>query len=66
MFFVISGYLITLLLIAEKERTGSVDMKQFWIRRGRRLLPALYTMLLLVTVWTALFKAPSSASCAAT
>jgi peptidoglycan/LPS O-acetylase OafA/YrhL len=55
-FFVISGYLITLLLIAEKERSGRVDMKQFWIRRARRLLPALYTMLLLVTVWTALFK----------
>ncbi len=55
-FFVISGYLITLLLIAEKERSGGVDMRQFWLRRARRLLPALYTMLLLVTVWTAVFK----------
>ena len=40
-FFVISGYLITLLLIGEDERKGFVDLKQFWIRRGRRLLPAL-------------------------
>ncbi len=55
-FFVISGYLITLLLIAEKERTDRVDMKQFWIRRARRLLPALFAMLLMLTVWTALFK----------
>jgi len=55
-FFVISGYLITLLLIAEKERTSTVDMKQFWIRRARRLLPALYTMMLALTIWTSLFE----------
>ncbi len=42
----ISGYLITLLLISEKERTSTVDMKQFWFRRARRLLPALFTMLI--------------------
>jgi peptidoglycan/LPS O-acetylase OafA/YrhL len=55
-FFVISGYLITLLLIAEKERTYTVDMKQFWVRRARRLLPALFTMLIALTIWTALFE----------
>jgi len=55
-FFVISGYLITLLLVAEDERSGHVDMKQFWMRRARRLLPALFTMMLLLTVWTALFE----------
>ena len=44
-FFVISGYLITLLIIAEQERTGSVDLRQFWIRRARRLLPALFVMM---------------------
>ncbi len=54
-FFVISGYLITLLLIAEKERTSTVDMKQFWIRRSRRLLPALVTMLILLTIWVSIF-----------
>ena len=55
-FFVISGYLITLLLIAEKERTSTVDMKQFWIRRARRLLPALFAMMIALTIWTALFE----------
>src|SRR5207342_2793879 len=55
-FFVISGYLITLLLIAEDERTNRVDMKHFWIRRARRLLPALFVMLFMLTIWTALFE----------
>ena len=55
-FFVISGYLITLLLISEKERTSTVDMKHFWIRRARRLLPALFTMIIALTIWTALFE----------
>ena len=39
-FFVISGYLITLLLIGEHERTGRVDLRGFYGRRARRLLPA--------------------------
>jgi peptidoglycan/LPS O-acetylase OafA/YrhL len=55
-FFVISGYLITLLLIAEHERTGNIDLKTFWIRRFRRLLPALFVMMLLLTIWVALFE----------
>ncbi len=55
-FFVISGYLITLLLISEKERTSTVDMKHFWVRRARRLLPALFAMMLALTIWTSLFE----------
>jgi peptidoglycan/LPS O-acetylase OafA/YrhL len=51
-FFVISGYLITLLLIGEQERTGRVDLRQFWFRRFRRLLPALFVMMALVAVYT--------------
>jgi peptidoglycan/LPS O-acetylase OafA/YrhL/lysophospholipase L1-like esterase len=54
-FFVISGYLITLLLIAERERTGSVSLGNFWIRRARRLLPALFVLLLGTIVYCALF-----------
>ncbi|CAB4364600.1 unannotated protein [freshwater metagenome] len=54
-FFVISGYLITLLLIGEQERTGRVDLTQFWTRRFRRLLPALYVLLALVAVYIAAF-----------
>ncbi len=58
-FFVISGYLITLLLIAEKEKSGAVDLKSFWVRRFRRLLPALFVMMTLLAVWTALFQRDS-------
>ncbi len=52
-FFVISGYLITLLLITEHERSGRIDLKQFWLRRFRRLLPALFVMLALLTAYMA-------------
>ena len=55
-FFVISGYLITLLLIGEHERSGKVRLGKFYLRRARRLLPALFMMLTLVIVYTALFK----------
>ena len=55
-FFVISGYLITLLLIAEHERTGKVRLGQFWRRRARRLLPALFVMMGLLALYLALFN----------
>ncbi len=54
-FFVISGYLITLLLIAERERQGGVSLGNFWMRRARRLLPALFTLLIGTVVYCALF-----------
>ncbi len=54
-FFVISGYLITLLLIGEHERSGTVNLRQFWKRRFRRLLPALSVMMALVAVYIAAF-----------
>lgn len=40
-FFVVSGFLITTLLLREGERTGRIDLRSFWVRRARRLLPAL-------------------------
>jgi len=43
-FFVISGYLITALLISERERTGGTAYLAFWARRARRLLPALFVL----------------------
>ena len=55
-FFVISGYLITLLLIGEHERNGRVSLGKFWMRRARRLLPAVLTMMSGVAVYMALFK----------
>jgi peptidoglycan/LPS O-acetylase OafA/YrhL len=54
-FFVISGYLITLLLLAERERTGTVSLTQFWKRRARRLLPALWTLLVGLVMYVAFF-----------
>lgn len=41
MFFALSGYLITGLLVEELERTGRVDLRRFYVRRARRLVPAL-------------------------
>jgi peptidoglycan/LPS O-acetylase OafA/YrhL len=55
-FFVISGYLITLLLMAEREQSGRIDLPAFWGRRARRLLPALFVMLFLVLTYTMIFK----------
>ena len=46
--------MITLLLIGEHQRTGTVNLGQFWKRRFRRLLPALYVMLVLVAVYVTL------------
>ncbi len=43
-FFVISGFLITTLLVREHERDGRVDLRGFWTRRARRLLPALLVL----------------------
>lgn len=53
-FFVISGYLITLLLIGEYERSKRIDLRQFWLRRFRRLLPALYLVLVIVAAYITL------------
>ena len=55
-FFVISGYLITLLLVGEGERTGTISLRRFWMRRARRLLPALFVMMAGLAVYTAVFR----------
>lgn len=47
-FFVLSGFLITSLLLDELGRTGRVDLRGFWVRRARRLLPALLALVLAV------------------
>jgi peptidoglycan/LPS O-acetylase OafA/YrhL len=54
-FFVISGYLITALLLAEWHQRGRVDLRAFWIRRARRLLPALYLMLVVTLAFAVVF-----------
>ncbi len=55
-FFVLSGYLITDLLVAEYRRRTTIQLGQFWLRRARRLLPALFVMLFVVAVWATLFN----------
>ncbi|RIL85267.1 acyltransferase, partial [Staphylococcus cohnii] len=53
-FFVISGYLITSLLLNEYEETGIINLKNFWIRRFKRLIPAVLTLVFVVIVVTLL------------
>jgi len=53
-FFVLSGYLITALLLAEWRTRGSVDLKAFWLGRARRLLPALYLVLIVTLAYAVL------------
>lgn len=59
LFFVLSGYLITSLLLAEWASTGRIDLKTFWIRRARRLFPALLALLAGVSIYSVVFAAPS-------
>src|SRR4051812_43337094 len=54
-FFVVSGYLITTLMIEEWEGTGGIGRRQFWLRRGGRLLAAVFLMPPLPSAWAVLF-----------
>jgi peptidoglycan/LPS O-acetylase OafA/YrhL len=51
-FFTLSGYLITTILITTWDRSGNLDLSHFWLRRARRLLPALIMVLIVVLVAT--------------
>lgn len=55
-FFVLSGYLITSLLVAEWERAKTIDLPQFWLRRVRRLFPAIVTAILATAALCTLFN----------
>jgi peptidoglycan/LPS O-acetylase OafA/YrhL len=59
LFFVLSGYLITSLLLLEWARTGTIDLARFWSRRARRLLPALFLVLLTVCAYATWLARPS-------
>ena len=54
-FFAISGYLITSLLLAEYRNRGGVNIGQFYLRRARRLLPALFLVLASVSLFAVIF-----------
>jgi peptidoglycan/LPS O-acetylase OafA/YrhL len=53
-FFTLSGYLITSLLLTQWLADGHLRLKDFWLARARRLLPALFVMLAVVTAWVTL------------
>ncbi len=53
-FFTLSGYLITDILLGQVER-GGIRLKSFWLARARRLLPALFLMLIVVLAWVTIF-----------
>ena len=61
-FFVLSGFLITDLLVARYDRTGRLDLAGFWTRRARRLLPALAVMLVVVTAAATVIEPGQEAS----
>ncbi len=61
-FFTLSGYLITDLLLEQWQEHGDLGLGVFWLRRARRLLPALFVILIAVSVWVALFDASQLAA----
>jgi len=54
-FFTLSGYLITDILLSQLAQRGRIDFLRFWGARARRLLPALFVMLAIVTAWVTIF-----------
>jgi peptidoglycan/LPS O-acetylase OafA/YrhL len=62
LFFVLSGFLISGLLFSEFKRSGSIDLKRFWIRRGFKIYPAFYVFTFAtIAFWMAVFhKFPRS------
>jgi peptidoglycan/LPS O-acetylase OafA/YrhL len=61
-FFVVSGYLITSLILADRRETGRISLRHFWTRRARRLLPAVYVLLAVVVAYSLLFLPDSIAT----
>ena len=59
-FFTLSGFLITSLLLTEWKQSGAIRLTAFWVRRARRLLPALLLMLLGVGLYNALAVPPGT------
>jgi peptidoglycan/LPS O-acetylase OafA/YrhL len=59
-FFALSGFLITTLLIREHQGSGGIALRAFWARRARRLLPALFVVVLAVVLYARFVAAPGS------
>src|SRR4029077_16460650 len=61
-FFVLSGFLITSLLLTEARHRGRIALGPFWMRRARRLLPALVVVLAAVALYALLLAKPDELS----
>lgn len=61
-FFVLSGYLITMLLIREYDKKGKIEFALFYLRRTRRLYPALLFFLFSIAIYAWIFKPPFNTS----
>ena len=61
LFFVISGFLITTLLLREREATGGISLRDFYIRRTLRIFPLYYTVILLYVLTVFLFERHTAA-----
>ncbi|MEO6653213.1 MAG: acyltransferase family protein [Ilumatobacteraceae bacterium] len=59
-FFVLSGYLITALLLLELDSRGRIDLVEFWRRRARRLLPGIGLLVVMVAGYVAVFHSTST------
>ena len=59
LFFVLSGFLITSLLLNEWHTNGGIALRGFWTRRGRRLFPALIAVLVFVALYAFVLAAPA-------
>jgi peptidoglycan/LPS O-acetylase OafA/YrhL len=60
LFFVLSGFLITSLLVSEYEATHAISLTHFWLRRARRLYPALLVVVVVVLIHSMLFESPAT------
>jgi peptidoglycan/LPS O-acetylase OafA/YrhL len=60
LFFVISGFLITALLVREKEKYGEISFKQFYLRRALRILPVYYLVLFIACIAVPIFGVPGA------
>ncbi|WP_339148674.1 MULTISPECIES: acyltransferase family protein [unclassified Sutcliffiella] len=54
-FFVLSGYLITSIILPDHGERFTINLRKFWVGRMRRLLPAAYVMIMVIIVWVTLF-----------
>ena len=61
LFFAISGFLITSLLLREQDRNGKINFRDFYVRRALRIFPLYYAVLALYAVLVALFEGESAA-----